>query len=125
MIPFLVDHPLEIDTDNHPLRLVMDTHSIRAEPDGQYQMGITAINRREVGMKTDETIARSPTAQAVHTRPVMEVNDAKTLTVPEAGRRYFNLGRNASYEAAKRGDLPVIRIGSRLRVSVAALERML
>ena len=47
------------------------------------------------------------------------------LTVPEAGRRYFNLGRNASYEAAKRGDLPVIRIGSRLRVSVAALERML
>jgi hypothetical protein len=51
--------------------------------------------------------------------------DAKTLPVPEAGRLYFDLGRNASYEAAKRGDLPVIRIGSRLRVPVAALERML
>jgi hypothetical protein len=51
--------------------------------------------------------------------------DAKTLSVPEAGRRYFNLGRNGSYEAAKRGDLPVIEIGSRKRVPVIALERML
>jgi len=49
----------------------------------------------------------------------------KTLSVPVAGRRYFDIGRNATYEAAKRGDLPVIRIGSRLRVPVAALERML
>ena len=49
----------------------------------------------------------------------------KTLSVPKAGKEYFDLGRNASYDAAKRGDLPVIRIGSRLRVPVAALERML
>jgi hypothetical protein len=34
----------------------------------------------------------------------------KTLTVPEAGRVYFDLGRNASYEAARRGDIPTIRI---------------
>jgi hypothetical protein len=52
-------------------------------------------------------------------------NEVKTLAVPEAGKRYFDLGRNASYEAARRGDLPVIRIGSRLRVPVVALERML
>ena len=32
----------------------------------------------------------------------------KTMSVPEAGKLYFDLGRNASYEAAKRGDLPVI-----------------
>jgi hypothetical protein len=49
----------------------------------------------------------------------------KTLSVPEAGRRYFGLGRNASYEAARRGEPPVIRIGSRKRVPVIALERML
>jgi hypothetical protein len=49
----------------------------------------------------------------------------KTLTVPEAGRRYFDLGRNASYEAARRGDIPTIRIGRLLRVPVIALERML
>ena len=49
----------------------------------------------------------------------------KTLTVPEAGKRYFNLGKNASYDAARRGDIPTIKIGSRLRVPVIALERML
>ena len=49
----------------------------------------------------------------------------KTLSVPEAGARYFGLSRNASYEAACRGDLPVIKIGRLLRVSVPALERML
>ena len=30
------------------------------------------------------------------------MDEPKTLTVPEAGRRYFDLGRNASYEAANR-----------------------
>jgi hypothetical protein len=53
------------------------------------------------------------------------VDYPKTLSVPEAGRRYFDLARNASYEAAKRGDLPTIKIGGKLRVPVIALERML
>jgi hypothetical protein len=57
--------------------------------------------------------------------PPANLTNSKTVSVPVAGRRYFDLGRNASYEAAKRGDLPVIRIGSRLRVPIAALERML
>jgi hypothetical protein len=49
----------------------------------------------------------------------------KTLTVPEAGKRYFGLGKNASYEAARRGDIPTIRIGHLLRVPIVALDRML
>lgn len=53
------------------------------------------------------------------------IEQPKTLSVPEAGRVYFDLGRNASYAAARNGELPVIRIGSRLRVSIAALERLL
>ena len=48
-----------------------------------------------------------------------------TLTVPEAGTRYFNLSRNAAYAAAARGELPVVRIGRLLRVPVRACERML
>jgi hypothetical protein len=48
-----------------------------------------------------------------------------TATVPEAGWRYFRLGRSGAYAAAKRGDLPVIRIGTRLRVPIAVCERML
>ena len=53
------------------------------------------------------------------------MSETKTLSVPEAGKRYFGLSRNGSYEAARRGDLPTIRIGKLLRVPVAALERML
>ncbi len=48
-----------------------------------------------------------------------------TISVPEAGKRYFNLSRNAAYAAAERGDFPTIRIGRLLRVPVRALERML
>ena len=49
----------------------------------------------------------------------------KTISVPEAGAQYFGLAKNASYEAAARGQLPVIKIGGRLRVPVCQLERML
>jgi Helix-turn-helix domain len=48
-----------------------------------------------------------------------------TLSVPQAGKEYFNMSRNASYEAARRGDIPVVRIGRLLRVPVRALEKLL
>jgi len=50
--------------------------------------------------------------------------EPRTLSVPEAGR-WLGLGRNASYEAARRGDIPTIRIGRLIRVPVVALEREL
>ena len=49
----------------------------------------------------------------------------KTMTVPEAGKEYFGLSRNAAYAAAERGDIPTIKIGKLLRVPVKALEEML
>lgn len=55
----------------------------------------------------------------------MADEDRKTLTVPEAGKIYFGLSRNAAYEAARRGQLPVIRIGRRVRVPIVAMERLL
>jgi hypothetical protein len=51
--------------------------------------------------------------------------DPKTISVPDAGRIYFGLSRNASYAAAARGQIPTIKIGSRLRVPIVALEKML
>jgi hypothetical protein len=48
-----------------------------------------------------------------------------TLSVPEAGRKYFGLSRNGSYIAAARGDIPIVRIGRLLRVPVRAVEQML
>ena len=48
----------------------------------------------------------------------------KTISVPEAGKIYYDLSKNGAYEAARRGDIPTIRVGRLLRVSVAAMERI-
>jgi excisionase family DNA binding protein len=50
--------------------------------------------------------------------------ERQTLTVEEAAR-VLGIGRSAAYLAARRGDLPVIRIGRRYVVPRLALERML
>ncbi len=48
----------------------------------------------------------------------------KTYDIAEAGRM-LGIGRNAAYAAAQRGEIPTIKIGRRLLVPIAALERML
>ena len=55
----------------------------------------------------------------------MAENEPLTISVPEAGRRYFGLSRNASYDAAARGQIPVVPVGRLLRVPVRAMERIL
>ncbi len=47
-----------------------------------------------------------------------------TCDVPVAGR-VIGLGRNASYEAARVGEIPAIRFGKRLLVPVGALAEKL
>ena len=51
-------------------------------------------------------------------------DERQTVTVPEAARR-LGIGRNSGYDAVKAGELPVIRIGKRLLVPKAALDRLL
>lgn len=48
-----------------------------------------------------------------------------TVDVPEAGALFFGLNRNASYEAAKRGDFETIKIGKRIVVPVAPIAARL
>ena len=55
----------------------------------------------------------------------MDSEQPLTISVPEAGKRYFDLSRGAAYQAAERGEIPTIRIGRLLRVPVRALEDML
>jgi hypothetical protein len=45
--------------------------------------------------------------------------------VPEAGERYFGIGRNAAYRAAKKGVIPVISVGGLQRVPIEAMEKLL
>jgi excisionase family DNA binding protein len=47
-----------------------------------------------------------------------------TLSVPEAGQA-LGIGRAAAYDAARVGQIPTVKIGKRLLVPVAALERLL
>lgn len=48
----------------------------------------------------------------------------RTLRIEEAAR-VLGLGRSAAYAAAQRGELPTLRIGRRLVVPAAALDRLL
>lgn len=52
-------------------------------------------------------------------------NSEWTMTVPDAGKRYYCLSRNAAYAAAERGDIPTIRVGRLLRVPIKAMEKLL
>ncbi len=47
-----------------------------------------------------------------------------TTTIVEAAKR-LGIGRNQAYEAAARGEIPAIRVGTRWLVPTAALDRML
>ena len=47
-----------------------------------------------------------------------------TYSVPEAGR-YLGLGRSASYQAARTGQLPMLKIRGKFRVPRLALIRLL
>ena len=51
--------------------------------------------------------------------------DVLTVSVPDAGKVAFGMERGASYEAAIRGDIPVIQIGKLKRVSMAWLVKIL
>lgn len=50
--------------------------------------------------------------------------EKKVITIPEAAEA-LGIGKNSAYEAAKRGEIPVLRIGRRLVVPRAAFERLL
>jgi len=48
-----------------------------------------------------------------------------TESVPALGRRLLGLGRQSSYAAAKRGEIPTIKIGGKLRGLTRVLEARL
>ena len=53
-----------------------------------------------------------------------ELRERVTVSVEEAGQ-VLGLSRGAAYNAARRGDIPTLKIGKRLIVSTAQLLAML
>ena len=48
----------------------------------------------------------------------------RTYQIEEVAK-LFGIGRNAAYEGARRGDFPIIKIGTRIVAPKAAIDRML
>ena len=48
-----------------------------------------------------------------------------TISVPDAGAVFFGLARNGAYEAARRGEIPTVRVGGKVRVPVAPVAEKL
>jgi hypothetical protein len=56
---------------------------------------------------------------------IPEAEEQPTVSVWPAAGEALGLSRSAAYEAATRGDIPVIRLGRRVVVPTAALRRLL
>ncbi len=56
---------------------------------------------------------------------VDEALSKPTISVPDAGRLFFGLARNAAYDAAKAGDIPTVKVGGRIMVPVVPLAAKL
>jgi hypothetical protein len=67
--------------------------------------------------------ANNPPILPAHLLPDPEVQPTVPVW-PTAGKA-LGLGRTASFAAAKRGEIPTIRVGGRLVVPTAALRRIL
>jgi hypothetical protein len=48
-----------------------------------------------------------------------------TANIEDVGRLCYGLSRNGSYDAAKRGDIPTLKIGRLLKVPTSALRAKL
>jgi hypothetical protein len=48
-----------------------------------------------------------------------------TMSIPDAGRKYYGLGRFASYAAAKAGVIPFVQVGRLMRALPQQIEKKL
>jgi len=70
-------------------------------------------------------VARKSAKSIRWARETRAIHLADVLTVTEAAR-YLGIGRNAAYEAVRRGEIPSVKFGPRcIRVPRAGLQRML
>jgi hypothetical protein len=69
--------------------------------------------------------ASEPASARAEQDKIREALNGLTVPVWPIAGRALGLGRDATYRAARNGDLPTIRIGGALRVPTAPLRRLL
>jgi excisionase family DNA binding protein len=90
------------------------------EPDGTIHDVVVSVHHLDMD-------AADPVIVCIHHHSETSVarnRERLVYTVPEAGR-LLGLGRNAAYDAAKRGDIPTLRVGRLLLVPKTPFHRML
>jgi excisionase family DNA binding protein len=104
-----------------PLEFNYLLHKIKSETILQYLKRFTSKNRC-----VNPYPAEYRALTFHHERIPGNMSDSErlTLTVPEVAAQ-LGLSRNGAYEAVATGQIPAIRIGRRVLVPRAALERML
>jgi hypothetical protein len=55
---------------------------------------------------------------------VQEILQKPTASVPDVGRVFYGLAANASYRAAKEGEIATVRIGGRILALTAPLKKL-
>lgn len=67
-----------------------------------------------------------PSPPSSGSRPLdAELSAAVSVYTVEETARLLRIGRSAAYEAVRRGEIPALRLGRRLRVPRRALEELL
>ena len=95
----------------------------------QAQMDLLAVIEALTKSETSAVVIREIEAEpdleaAPYSRQALQRSGRSTISVEEAAR-YLGIGRAAAYLAVKNGELPSLRLGSRILVPVRALLELL
>jgi hypothetical protein len=96
----------------HYVALVRDKRKTNSYQGGQKDSTVTRFNRTEKETPVEKKL-----------KP--EADTPWSMSVPAAGRKYFGLGKFASYQAAAAGDIPFVRIGRLMRALPRQIEKKL
>jgi hypothetical protein len=80
---------------------------------------------KTVASKKGAPKTKKPTKANKSRGPPEDGEKPLTISVPEAGRRYFGASRNVSYDLAKDGSIPTLKVNGRFRVVVAVMDRLM
>ena len=105
--------------------------NLRSSMEASHQAQMDLLNIIEALMKsrTETTVFREFEAQpdveaAPFSRQALQRSERSTISVEETAK-YLGIGRAAAYLAVKNGELPSLRLGSRILVPVRALLELL
>ena len=105
--------------------------NLRKSMDASYRAQMDLLNVIEALMKSGTQTAVFPEVElqpgveaAPFSRQALQRSERSTISVEEAAK-YLGIGRAAAYLAVKNGELPSLRLGSRILVPVRALLELL